>query len=75
MGICIRRSKKKVLLNVVMHEIHGNMTVNYVKMKGLCAGQLYLKIKYWKNLSGRGADGWRHAALDLGEYQAYQIVL
>ena len=32
---------KEVLVNVVMLEIHGNMTVNYVKMKGLCAGQFY----------------------------------
>ena len=32
---------KEVLVNVVMLEIHGNMTVNYVKVKGLCAGQFY----------------------------------
>ena len=56
MGICIRRWER-VLVNVVMLEIHGNMTVNYVKLKGLCAGQFYKDSRTGKIYTGRGSDG------------------
>ena len=31
----VGNSQEEVLLNVVMEEIHGNMTVNYVQLRGL----------------------------------------
>ena len=67
---------KEVLVNVVMLEIHGNMTVNYVKMKGLCAGQFYKdsnteKIYPAEALMEVGIP----LPLEFGEYKAYQIYL
>lgn len=32
---------KEALLNVVMQDIHGNMTVDYIRLKGLIPGRMY----------------------------------
>ena len=37
----VSEDKKQVLLSVVMQEIHGNMTVNYVRLKGLDPNAVY----------------------------------
>ena len=37
----VSEDMERALVNVVMLEIHGNMTVNYVKFKGLEASALY----------------------------------
>ena len=37
----VGNSQEEVLLNVVMEEIHGNMTVNYVQLRGLDESALY----------------------------------
>ena len=37
----VSEDMERALVNVVMLEIHGNMTVNYVKLKGLEASALY----------------------------------
>jgi alpha-galactosidase len=64
----------EVLVSAVMLEIHGNMTVNYLKLKGLSDGAIYRD----------SATGKRYAAnalmevglplpIEMGEYRAYQM--
>lgn len=66
--------KKEVLLNVVMLAIHGNMTVNYVKLQGLDPNGIYEEEE-----SGRQFDGaaLMEAGIPLpiinGEYPAVQM--
>ena len=63
----------EALVSVVMLEIHGNMTVNYVRLKGLKSGRSYQEQE-----SGciYDADALREIGIPLplegGEYQAYQ---
>ena len=72
----VSKDQTEVLLNVVMLEIHGNMTNNYVKLKGLKSGCMYQNEETKKVYP---AD----ALMDMGlpmpvafcEYQAYQIHL
>lgn len=67
---------REVLFNAVMLEIHGNMTVNYVRMKGLQAGTCYQDKATGKIYP---ADALMEMGLplpvQLGEYHAYQIYL
>ena len=66
---------KEVLVNVVMLEIHGNMTVNYVKMKGLCAGQFYKDSNTGKIYPAEALmEVGIPMPLEFGEYKAYQII-
>lgn len=70
----VSEDTSEALLNVVMLEIHGNMTVNYVRLKGLERGRMYKEEK-----SGRvyPADALMEAGLplpvEIGEYKAYQM--
>lgn len=70
----VSEDASEVLLNVVMLEVHGNMTVNYVKLKGLESGKMYQDQE-----SGRvyPADALMQMGIplpvELGEYQAYQM--
>ncbi len=70
----ISEDKSQVLICAVMLELHGNMTVDYVKPKGLKSGHMYREL-----VSGRlyAADALMEMGLPLpaasGEYQAYQI--
>ena len=67
---------KEVLVNVVMLEIHGNMTVNYVKMKGLCVGQFYKDSNTGKIYPAEALmEVGIPMPLEFGEYKAYQIYL
>jgi alpha-galactosidase len=70
----VSEDQSQALLNVVMLEMHGNMTVNYIKLKGLDP-----KASYKCNVTGKIYSG---AALmragipmpvELGEYLAYQM--
>lgn len=69
----VAQDRSEALLNVVMLEIHGNMTPVYVRMKGLEEGAFYREEK-----SGRlyPAEALMEAGypmpLELGAYQAYQ---
>ena len=70
----VSEDASEVLLNVVMLEVHGNMTVNYVKLKGLESGKMYQDQE-----SGRvyPADALMQVGIplpvEMGEYQAYQM--
>ena len=63
----------EALVSVVMQEIHGNMTANYVRLKGLVSGRSYQDQE-----SGNiyDADALMEVGIPLpqrvGEYQAYQ---
>lgn len=70
----ISEDAAEVLFNAVMLEIHGNMTVNYVKLKGLEGGALYQE-----QASGRiyAAEALMEPGIplpvEIGEYKAYQM--
>lgn len=72
----IAEDRTDVLVNVVMLEIHGNMNVNYVKLKGLESGTWYRE-----EASGRvyAADALMEMGIplpiEIGEYRAYQMHL
>ena len=70
------KEQSKVLLNIVMQVIHGNMTVNYVKLKGLCAGQFYKDSNTGKIYPAEALmEVGIPMPLEFGEYKAYQIYL
>ena len=63
----------RVLLNVVMQAIHGNMTVNYIKLQGLEETAVYREEKSGKRYSGAALmHGGMPLPVELGEYLAYQ---
>ena len=72
----ISENKKQVLLSVVMQEIHGNMTVNYVRLKGLNPEAVYKDAEkgtyyYGSALMAAGLP----MPVEMGEYRAYQIYM
>ncbi len=48
----VSEDQKEVLLNVVMQEIHGNMTVNYVNLQGLKCSAVYRDTETGKTYNG-----------------------
>lgn len=67
---------QQALVNVVMLEIHGNMTVNYVKLKGLLADALYEDAATGKCYYGSALmEAGIPMPVEMGEYLAYQIEL
>lgn len=70
----ISEDQAQVLVYSVMLEVHGNMTVDYVKLKGLKSGCMYRE-----QVSGRlyAADALMEAGIPLpaafGEYEAHQL--
>lgn len=70
----VSEDKSEVLLNVVMLEIHGNMTTNYVKLQGLAPEGIYEEEGTGRRYTGRAlmAAGLP-MPIELGEYLAYQM--
>lgn len=67
------KEQSKVLLNIVMQVIHGNMTVNYVKLQGLEEIAVYREEKSGKRYTGAALMyGGMALPIEPGEYQAYQ---
>lgn len=67
------KEQSKVLLNIVMQVIHGNMTVNYVKLQGLEEIAVYREEKSGKRYTGAALMyGGMPLPIEPGEYQAYQ---
>lgn len=64
----------EALVSAVMQEIHGNMPVTYVKLKGLTPGSLYQEMHSEKVYA---ADALMEVGVPLpeqmGEYRAYQM--
>lgn len=66
----------RALLNVVMLEIHGNMAVSYVKLRGLKAGCVYEDRADGRRYSGAALmEAGLPMPVEQGEYLAYQIEL
>ena len=67
------KEQSKVLLNIVMQVIHGNMIVNYVKLQGLEETAVYREEKSGKRYTGAALMyGGMPLPIEPGEYQAYQ---
>lgn len=66
----------RALLNVVMLEIHGNMTVSYVKLKGLCGDAVYEDTETGDCYYGSALmEAGMPMPVEMVEYPAYQIEL
>lgn len=63
----------QALVNVVMLENHGNMTVSYVKLKGLMPDVLYRDVASGKCYYGSALiEAGIPMPVEMGEYRAYQ---
>lgn len=64
----------EVLVSAVLLEVHGNMTVNYIRLKGLSENSLYREQKSGKIYA---AEALMEAGIplpaEMGEYRAYQM--
>lgn len=70
----VSKDQSEALVNVVMQEIHGNMTAAYVRLKGLKENCLYQEQESGKIYS---SDALMEMGIPIparmGEYQAYQM--
>lgn len=70
----VSEDASELLVSAVMLEVHGNMTVNYIRLKGLGENCLYQEQK-----SGRiyASDALMETGIplpvEMGQYQAYQM--
>ena len=72
----VSEDQSEALVNAVMQEIHGNMTVNYVKLCGLSEDAWYKDEADGKIYSGGALMGaGLPLPVEMGEYLAYQIHL
>lgn len=68
--------RRQVLLNVVMLEMHGNMTICYVKLKGLDPDAVYQDTDTGKCYYGSALmEAGIPMPAQMGEYLSYQIEL
>lgn len=69
----VSRDREQVLLSVVMQEIHGNMTVNYVRLKGLDPCGVYRDAETGTCYYGSALmEAGLPMPVEMGEYRAYQ---
>ena len=70
----LSKDQSELLVNAVMLEIHGNMPVNYLRLKGLPKGCLYQEES---SKAVYASDALMEAGLplpvEMGEYQSYQF--
>jgi alpha-galactosidase len=72
----VSKDKCKVLVSAVMLEIHGNMTVNYIRLKGLEDNCTYKELNSGKEYNSNALmEAGLPLPVELGEYRAYQIYL
>lgn len=72
----VSEDQKEVLLNVVLQEIHGNMTVNYVKLQGLKCSAIYRDTETGKIYNGAALmEAGIPMPVEMGEFKAYQVHL
>lgn len=72
----VSEDREQVLLSAVMQEIHGNMTVNYIRLKGIDPNAVYRDAEtgacyYGSALMAAGIP----MPVELGAYRAYQIYM
>ncbi len=72
----ISKDKDRVLLNVVMLEVHGNMPVTYVKLRGLQGDMVYEDVDTGKRYYGSALmEAGMPMPMEPGEYLAWQVEL
>ena len=72
----VSEDQKEVLLNVVLQQIHGNMTVNYVKLQGLKCSAIYRDTETGKIYNGAALmEAGIPMPVEMGEFKAYQMHL
>jgi alpha-galactosidase len=72
----VSEDRREVLAEVVMLSIHGNMTVNYLRLKGLKPGTFYQDTKTGKRYpSDALMETGVPLPVEFGDYQAYQFHL
>jgi len=70
----VAEDKGTALLNVVLLENHGNMTITYVKLKGLAADALYEDVATGRRRYGSALmKGGLPMPVEKKEYPAYQM--
>lgn len=70
----VSEDQSEALLNVVMLEVHGNMTTNYVKMQGLNPDAMYREETTGRLYNGSALmEAGLPILMEFGEYQARQI--
>ena len=70
----VSSDQKRVLLYVVMLEIHGNMTVNYVRLRGLLEEGIYQEAQTGQCYFGAALmEGGIPLPVELGEYLGYRM--
>lgn len=70
----VSEDRSEVLANAVMLEIHGNMTVNYLKLRGLKPEAMYQEQETGRIYSGAVLMEVGIALpIVVGEYHAYQM--
>ena len=71
----VAEDKRQVLLHVVMLENHGNMTVSYVRMRGLMPDMIYEDSESGRSYHGSALmEAGIPMPVELGENLAYQFV-
>ena len=72
----VSEEKDRALVSVVMLEMHGNMTVSYVKMRGLDPSAVYRDTESGRNYFGADLmEAGLPMPVEQKEYPAYQIEL
>lgn len=72
----VSEDKGKALFSAVMLEIHGNMPVQYVRLKGLKPEAVYEDAQSHRRYSGAALmNAGLPMPLKMEEYAAYQIEL
>lgn len=70
----VSKGKDRVLVHVVMLENHGNMTVSYVRLRGLLPDVVYEEVKSRQRYYGSALmEAGIPMPVELGEYHAYQL--
>lgn len=69
----VSEDKERVLLSAVMQETHGNMTVSYVRLRGLAADAVYQDTQTGVEYDGSALmEAGIPMPVQMGEYLAYQ---
>jgi alpha-galactosidase len=70
----VSKDKSEVLVSAVMLEIHGNMTVNYIRLKGLEENCSYREENSGKEYNSNALmEAGIPLPIEMGEYKAYQM--
>ena len=70
----VSEDKEEVLVNAVMLEVHGNMTVNFIRLKGLEENCMYREEKSGKLYPSIALmETGIPLPVEMGEYRAYQM--